>query len=491
MIMKLMRQKFHLWVFWILTVVLTVGLALPGIQMASNRDAVAVVGKEPIKMEVFEKAVSRTIEEERNRLGGELSEGDSSRIRKDTLKQLIDESLAMQGLKKLGINTSEEELRQTLMSDPTFRDEKGNYSQERYMRFLQAQAQRGLSPEETESLIYRSLRLNKARLFWSNNARVSPAELEQGLKAAHRKLKAKALVWNFKSLALNIKPTDDDIHSYYAKNRTRWAKAEQIKARHILIKVDNLTGTMTAKAKADELVLRAKKGEDFSKLALTYSQDEGSAKRGGDLGYFSKGDMVPEFEAAAAKLKIGEISQPVLTKFGWHIIKLEGKKAGFESTFANSKDKALSGYLDEQSRKLAVRYASLALEDLDKGGNLESIAKASHAAFTTSSWLGLGDKAIFASLGDSSKLADTLMTLGKGEFTQRPVELEKGLVVAQVSDEQQGPITQDLKKLEERRAQVEERLVTQKTAVLYQSWLQDLKVQMKVDNRYDKLYGKK
>ena len=175
MIMKLMRQKFQLWVFWLLTVVLAVGLVLPGIQLASNRDAVAVVDGEAIKMDRFEKEVSQAVDSERERLGGELSDADSARLRKDTLDQLINESLALQGLKKMGISMSDEELRQTLMGDPSFRDEKGNYSQDRYFRFLNAQAQRGLSVEDTEALIYRSLRLSKARMLWTNNARVSPS----------------------------------------------------------------------------------------------------------------------------------------------------------------------------------------------------------------------------------------------------------------------------------------------------------------------------
>jgi peptidyl-prolyl cis-trans isomerase D len=491
MIMKLMRQKFHLWVFWILTVVLAVGLVLPGIQMASNRDAVAVVDGEPIKLDRYEKAVSQALEEERNRSGGELSEDDSTRVRKETLDQLINESLALQGLKKLGIGMSDEELRQTLMNDPTFRDEKGNYSQDRYFRFLNAQAQRGLSPDETEALIYRSLRLSKARTLWASSARVSPAELEQGLKAMHRKVKARALVWSFKALESGLKPSDDDLHTYYAKNRGQWAKPEQTKARHILIKVDSLTGTTMAKAKADELYAKAKAGEDFSKLASAHSQDEGSAKRGGDLGFFSKGDMVPEFEIAAAKIKVGEISQPVLTHFGWHIIKVEGRKKGFDPTFDNSRAKALSGYLEEQARKLASKNALIALRVLEKGGSLDAAAKPSRAELRDTNWVALGDKAIFGDLSDTARLADALLFLDKGQVMPSAVSLGKGVVLAQLTQEQPGALSKDPKKLEERREEVLQRLREQKAASLYQGWLEGLKAQLKIDNRFDKLYGKK
>jgi parvulin-like peptidyl-prolyl isomerase len=90
----------------------------------------------------------------------------------------------------------------------------------------------------------------------------------------------------------------------------------------------NESVTGTAKKKADELYTKAAAGEDFAKLAKQYSQDPGSAANGGDLGYFAKGKMVPAFEEAAFALKVGEISKPVRTVYGYHIIKVTDKKDG-------------------------------------------------------------------------------------------------------------------------------------------------------------------
>jgi foldase protein PrsA len=86
------------------------------------------------------------------------------------------------------------------------------------------------------------------------------------------------------------------------------------------------TTTGAAKKKADEIYARAKAGEDFAKLAQENSQDPGTAANGGDLGFFGKGKMVPEFEEAAFKLNVGEISEPVRTVYGYHIIKVTDKK---------------------------------------------------------------------------------------------------------------------------------------------------------------------
>lgn len=103
----------------------------------------------------------------------------------------------------------------------------------------------------------------------------------------------------------------------------------QVKARHILIRVnpnDSQAKKDSALALAQQLQKRAAAGEDFAKLAKQYSQDPGSAKNGGDLGWFGHGQMVGPFEQAAFKLKVGQVSGVVETPFGYHIIKVEDKK---------------------------------------------------------------------------------------------------------------------------------------------------------------------
>ena len=115
------------------------------------------------------------------------------------------------------------------------------------------------------------------------------------------------------------------------------ASAEQVRARHILVTLDK-NAPMADKTAALNKIKKAQKelkgGADFGELAKKYSDDPGSKTRGGDLGFFSKGEMVPEFEKTAFSLNVGQVSEPVLTDFGYHIIKVEEKKAsrklGFE-----------------------------------------------------------------------------------------------------------------------------------------------------------------
>ena len=125
-------------------------------------------------------------------------------------------------------------------------------------------------------------------------------------------------------------PSDADAKDYYTKNPERFKEEESVRASHILIRVDPKADAATrAKAKAtiDTVLKRAKAGEDFAKLAQQYSQD-GSAAQGGDLNFFPKGQMVPEFSNVAFSLKVGQISDVVTTQFGYHIIKVTDRKPG-------------------------------------------------------------------------------------------------------------------------------------------------------------------
>jgi foldase protein PrsA len=114
-----------------------------------------------------------------------------------------------------------------------------------------------------------------------------------------------------KAATADIKVTEKELKEAYK------TKKPEIKASHILVQDEK-----TAK----EVKAKLDKGEDFAKLAKEYSQDPGSAQKGGDLGYFGPGKMVPEFEEAAYKLKVGEVSEPVKSSFGYHIIKVTDKK---------------------------------------------------------------------------------------------------------------------------------------------------------------------
>ncbi len=123
--------------------------------------------------------------------------------------------------------------------------------------------------------------------------------------------------------------TDDDVRAFYEKNPDKFKQEESMRASHILIMVDQKADEAArkkARAEIDAILKRARAGEDFAKLAQAHSQD-GSAAQGGDLDFFARGRMVPEFDKVAFALEPGEISDVVTTQFGYHIIKATDRRA--------------------------------------------------------------------------------------------------------------------------------------------------------------------
>lgn len=143
-----------------------------------------------------------------------------------------------------------------------------------------------------------------------------------------------------KEIESKAKVSDQEVKDYYEKNKDTFTAVSKIRVSQILLKTEG---------EAKKILERLKKGEDFASIAKKSSIDTVSAKKGGDLGLFSKGQMVPELEAVAVKLKPGEISEPVKTRSGYHIIKITDKK-GEVIEFDRVKD-LISQHLSEEKQK--------------------------------------------------------------------------------------------------------------------------------------------
>lgn len=150
-----------------------------------------------------------------------------------------------------------------------------------------------------------------------------------------------------KEIEEKAKVSDQDVKGYYEKNKDKFAPVTQIKASHILVKTED---------EAKKIEERLKKGEDFAQIAKKSSIDTASAKNGGDIGYFSKGQMVPEFESEAMRLKTGEISEPVKTKYGYHIIKVTDKKFGQVVEFEKIKNVISQNLMAEKQKEVFDSY---------------------------------------------------------------------------------------------------------------------------------------
>ncbi len=142
-----------------------------------------------------------------------------------------------------------------------------------------------------------------------------------------------------KLLEPSISITEEEIKDYFETYKDTLSQKEQVRASHILVETEE---------KAKEVKEKLLAGGDFAEIAKEYSQDINNKDLGGDLGFFSRGEMLPTFENAAFALEIGEISDPVQTDYGFHIIKVEEKKEEKEANFEENKDKIKDILLEEK-----------------------------------------------------------------------------------------------------------------------------------------------
>ncbi len=202
--------------------------------------------------------------------------------------------------------------------------------------------------EMLETMIIRELVLQDAK---KDGLDKSPAVTEK-LEELKKRLVVEAYLK--KKVDEQAKVTDEELQKFYNQNKDKFKSGDEIKASHILVK-DEKT--------AQEVLAKVKGGGNFEELAKKYSIDSAAAK-GGDLGWFGKGSMIPEFEKAAFGLKEGETSGIVKTKFGFHIIKVTGKRAAGTRSFADVKDQIKAAILPSKQQEVFQKLK----EELKKSG---------------------------------------------------------------------------------------------------------------------------
>ena len=165
--------------------------------------------------------------------------------------------------------------------------------------------------------------------------------------------------------------TEDDAKKFYDANPEKFTNPDIVKASHILFRLAPDATPEQAKAaekKAKDAIVRANKGEPFDKLAAELSEEPGAKERGGDLGYFPKDKMVPEFADAAFAQKVGSVSAtPVKTKFGYHVIKVTDKKPAGTATFDEAKGQIIQ-FLQRQKQNDVFKSV---IHDLRQSAKIE------------------------------------------------------------------------------------------------------------------------
>ncbi len=226
----------------------------------------------------------------------------------------------------------------------------------------------------------------------------------------------------------SVRLSEAELKAEYQRNLARYHQEEQVHARHLLIipRAGDAGAEAKAKARTDSLLAAIRHGADFVELARRFSQEPNAATSGGDLGWFGRGRMVPDFERAAFALKAGEVSPVVKTQFGYHIIRLEARKAAGTRPFAETRDEirsALAAALADTS----ARRGALALR--------RGLALAKDAKPLAARYGGVQTTAPFAasepagSLGIVAGLSDDLAKLAVGHWAARTYRAGRGFVL--------------------------------------------------------------
>jgi len=260
--------------------------------------------------------------------GQQIPDGQMAQMKNEVLESLIDRELLFQESKKRGIKVKTE-----AVSDQFQKIQQRYPNKEEFKKLL---SNMGLTESDVQ------------------------AQIERGM--AIQELIGK-------EVTEKIKVSDEETKAFYDKNPQLFQQPEQIKASHILIKVQAdapADQKAAARKKIENVQQKVKKGEDFATLAKTYSEGP-SGPKGGDLGYFRRGQMVKPFEEAAFSLKPDETSEIVETQFGYHLIKVNDKKPAKKMTYAEVKDR-LNDHLKKQKTETETNAY---IETLRKDAKIE------------------------------------------------------------------------------------------------------------------------
>ncbi len=278
------------------------------------RSAVAAtVNEEPILWSEVDAEVARAATQFNVNLAGPDSEKQRAELSRLVLDQLIDQRLILQAARKRGVQVSE-----TAVSAEIERIKKNFGSEE---EFQQALAQRNLTMDDVRRL----LRVN---------------------------LTVRALL----PLVAKVEVPEAEVRKSFEERRAQFDQPEQARVSHILIRVED--PKQEERARQTILLIQGKlaKGEKFADLARQYSQDPGSKERGGDLGFFGRGAMVKEFEQAAFSLQPGQVSGPVKTQFGYHLILLHERKPAKKATYEEVAGQIREQLTEERQESLFQKW---------------------------------------------------------------------------------------------------------------------------------------
>lgn len=415
-------------IVWGIIGLIAIPFAFVGIdsfQGGSADPTVAKVGDQKITSAQLEAAYQQRLQRLQQMLGENFRSDmiEPTRFREGVLNEMVQETALQQHAAKRGYTASDASILTAIQSIPAFQ-KNGQFSSEQYR---QALALQGLTPERFEQQVREGLGTDQIRDGVLASAFVTPAESATAWRLARQERSFTGLVFKPADYLAGITVADTDIAKHFAENGDRYKAPERLKlktveldlaklpeapapeaavlkaiydadsgqfstaeerrARHILIAFG--ADKAAARKKADEVKTRLDAKTDFAELAKELSDDPGSKANGGDLGWVRKGLMTPRFEEVLFALQKSEVSAPVETEFGWHVIQLEEVKPAFTQPFEDAAVQAqlLASYrkrdVEKRFQELTEKLELLAFEN---ASSLDPVAQAVGSTVETTDW---------------------------------------------------------------------------------------------------------
>lgn len=413
--------------------------------------AIAHIDGEPIAYDDYLRTYNNMLERFSQQFGDNLSPETLKMLglKDQAVNQLINQRLLSAEADRLGLRVSPDELVQMIQQVPAFQSN-GVFDSTRYQQVL---GNLRMTPEIFEDQQREALRIEKLQAFVGSGATVSDIEAREWYQWQNNQVKidyfmvapskddsialsdeeiagyfkenadnyktkpqAKARFIRFAATDFNekVELTDNDIAAYYAANKATFGTPKTVEARHILIRVDENADDETVEDGRKRLlpVLElARAGEDFGELAKIYSEGP-TAEKGGALGAFQKEAMVAPFAEKAFSMGVDEISDPIRTRFGWHLIKVEKINEATTKALEEVKETISETLKKEETKELASDAAEAFYENVFPGDDLEKIGTEQKITVTTTDF--------FDATGPKS------ITVGRGKFAQDALVLNPG-----------------------------------------------------------------
>ncbi len=420
------------------------GLGGP-LRSGAGRGTVIQVGSYEFGVSEFERERSRREAQYQEALGANYDpEALSDTLVDLTAQSLVERALLALEAGDLGLRVTTPEIEQVVLRSPLFLDANGRFDKQRFVDYAEYEYgnQRNFMEEQRIALLSQKM----VRLLW-DHGHVSEAE---ALAAARQQLEEVSIAFTAldtraapagfevdeAALAAFFPDREAEARALYEKRASRYDQPEQVRARHILVSVPAGASEEQRKAareRIEEARQRIEAGEDFAVVAGEISEDPGSKDRGGDLGFFGRGQMVGPFEEIAFSLEPGQLSDPVQTDFGFHLIRVEEKKEAVHRPFEDVRDELAREVLEADAGAAAARALSDKLvEGVSAGRSLEDVAREQELTLERTGWLRRRPDGFVPGLGPAQDLLATAFSLQPGQSSSRVFEVGDKLAMVQV-----------------------------------------------------------